>query len=513
MPSRSPAHARPLGLRALLSLAATLLASAAAAQSGEAWKVEGAPPGARIVVATFFGELLPGFDAVAEDFEQRTGIELAVQAIPYGSYPLWVRTQILSREPPEALLLESTLMGQYGDSGLLAGFDEAVQTPNPLDASATAAWREEFRFPLLQQARDARGRLWYLPYTQYSVGFFHNRSITDPLGLEPPATWDAMLANFRAVKANNQTAMVTAIKANDAQSVWAAALLLECLMRPRIPEVNLQHAPGWSFDPLDRHCTLDERIGIEERLVAFERGIIDPARSPQFDEATRLMQEFSTTWRPDFLSLDGQEVYELFSKGGIAHTMNGTWYFGTLLSDLELLREVAPEAAFEYGTFPFPELTSASTKLPLAGGINQNAGMRACFIVPRQPRSPWRERAGRLLVHYLTLPDVAQRVFDNSQSWDIPALARVRPKAEADPLMPTSQYAYLPVADYMGYDDQSIGEFWPLWQELLGGRIERPEFLRRLSAQHHAALKRVAAVVGDDLDREFLRRELGRDTP
>jgi hypothetical protein len=223
------------------------------------------------------------------------------------------------------------------------------------------------------------------------------------------------------------------------------------------------------------------------------------------------MKDFSTVWRPDFLSLDGQEVYEAFSRGGVAHTMNGTWYFGTLLSDLELLGEVAPERVFDYETFGFPDLTSASTTLPLAGGINQNAGMRACLILPRQPRGEWRERAAVLLAHYLTIPEVAQRALDNSQSWDISALEEVRPRAEAEPLLPRMQFAFLPVADFMGYDEQSIGQFWPLWQDFLGGKVTQEKFLAELSSLHRESLLRVARRAGDELDRAFIRRELGKD--
>lgn len=504
-------------LTTFLAASAALLL-AAGAHSAEAhrapeWTVEGAPPGARIVVATFFGEMLPGFRAVADDFHDRTGIRMVPQSIPYSAYALWVRTQFLSREPPEVLLLESALMGQYGEAGLLVPFDDAVMRPNPLRGDGAGDWGGDFRFPLIQQARDVRGRLWFLPYTQYGVGFFENRAMTGPLGLEPPRTWDGMMANMRAVRDSGRTAMMTAIKPNDAQTVWAAALLLEALTRPLIPQVNIDHAPGWVFDPMDRATTLDERISIEERIIAFERGLIDPARSPEFAEVARLMKEFSEVWRPDFLGLDGQEVFEAFSRGETAYAMNGTWFFGTLLSDLELLGQIAPARVFEYGTFPFPDLDEASTTLLLAGGTNQNAGMRSCFIIPRQPREPWREEAAMLLVHYLTLPEVAQKVFDNSQSWDICALEEVEPKPEAEPLLPESQYAFLPVADFMGYDDQSIGEFWPLWQEFLSGRRTQEEFLARLSANHRAALARVAAATGPALDRGMIRRELGRDFP
>ncbi len=477
------------------------------------WRVEGAPDGARITLATFLGEMIPGLRSVAGDFEERTGIRLVVQSIPYASYALWVRTQILSREPPEVLLLEAALMEQYGTAGLLQGFDEMIGQPNPLRADHEKAWEEDFRFPLVQQARDARGRLWYLPFSQFGLGFFENRTLSESLGLTAPQTWEELMTNMQTIRESGRTAMMTAIRPDDAQTVWAAGMILEALMRPLTEKVNIDHEEGWAFDPMDRETTLRERISLEERVIAFERGLIDPARSPEFEETVRLMQAFSSHWRGDFLSLDVREVFQTFARGGVAYAMNGTWYFGTLLADLELLQEVAPESVFEYGTFPFPELTAESTDLPLAGGINQTAGMRSCFILPRQPTAEWREEAGRLLVHYLTVPSVARKVFANSQSWDIPALEEVDPRPEAEPLLPSSQYAFLPVADFIGYDDQALGEFWPLWQDFLGGRRTRGEFLQRLSQNHRRSLVRLVFSAGGEFDREFVRRELGRDFP
>lgn len=480
--------------------------------SGGGWREHGVPPGSSITFATFFAEMLPGVRAVADDFHELTGIRVHAQAMPYAYHQMWLRTQFLTRTPPEVLMLEGELPNDYGQSGLLINFDGLIDAPNPPWRDGRP-WGEDFRQPLIQQARDVNGDLWFLPYTQYGVGFFYNADTYEELGLSPPATWEDLLSTFRAVRQAGEQTMAVAIKPNDAQSIWAATLILESLTRPLIPEVNIVHADDWEFRPHDPDSTLRERIDLTERIIAFERGLIDPARSPAFAETARIMREFAELWRPDFLSLDGSEVFVLFSRGIVTHTMNGTWYFQTLLSDQELLREVAPEAVFNYETFAFPELTSDTTDLPRAGGINQNAGMRGNLVVPRQQVAPWREEAGLLFVRYITQPEVATRLFEASQSWDICALEETEPRSEAVPLLPESRYAFLPVAMFDGYDNQSREEFWTSWQLFLGGRIDKAQFLEQLSAQHRRALARLARIYTEQIDTELLMAELGRSFP
>src|SRR5690606_1113237 len=119
---------------------------------------------------------------------------------------------------------------------------------------------------------------------------------------------EELLGNFRAVRESGRSALVTAIKPNDHQTLWIADMILELLLRPHAGQVNLQTRQGWSYDPLDPASARGEVITLEERLVAFDRGLIDPARAPAFRETARLVKRLAAEFRPDFLSLDGEEV-------------------------------------------------------------------------------------------------------------------------------------------------------------------------------------------------------------
>ncbi len=477
---------------------------------GSIWAETGAGERGQLTVVSIHEDLLPGIRAVLPEFAAKTGWSAEAQAVPYSAHELWIRTQILSRSAPDVLLVESTdLPWRYGHSGLLVRWDAWLSQPNHYDgAHASRPWIDTFQNELIHQTRDAAGAIWCVPYTQYGVGFFYNRAVYDELGLSPPRTWEELLANFAAVRASGRSALVTAVKPNDHQSLWMADMILELQLRPVAEQVNVQTRAGWKFDALDPECTRGEVITLEERLVAFDRGLIDPARAPAFRETARLIRRLAAEFRPDFLSLDGEEVPRVFARGQSVHFLNGTWYLRPLTAMQRGIAEIAPERVFPWAVFPFPELTAQSTPLPRLGGINQNSGLRACFIVPRRPDDPDRERRAIDLVRFLTAPAVAAESFGRTAVYDLPAMPEVAPKPGAEPLVPKVRYAFLTLAQFRGYDARSEGEFWNLWQGLLGGLIDEDEFVRRLGASHRAALFRLSQEKAAQMDRTFLRQQL-----
>jgi ABC-type glycerol-3-phosphate transport system substrate-binding protein len=468
--------------------------------------------GEPLVLVTFFEEMLPGLRVVAEDFERETGIRVRVQGVPYESYEMWLRTQVLGRTPPDVLIFEGTGVGwSYGQAGRLVGFDEAIERPNPF-AGDDAAWKTHFRPPYLQQARDIDGRLWCLPFTQYGVGFFYNKDAYRNLKLEVPQTWPQLMENSRRVVEAGQTALIIGVRPNDAQSTWMVALFEDCLMRVHAPAVNLRKAsPDWTFDPADPAGSLDERIDLAERIVAFERGIIDPVRAPEYAFIADTIRDYSRYWRPDFLSVDGvDDIMPVFARGESVHLLNGTWYLTDLAIIHGAMREVAPERVFEWSTFPFPELTEEMTPLIRAGGINQNAGLRASLVVPKQPDRPGREALSMKLCQYLTSPGPNGRIFENSRVYDVPVIEGVAAKPQAMPLLVDQKWAFLPISSYLGYDAQANSEFWTAWQRFLGGRTDREQFLEVLGASHRRSLKRQYQRLATDADRVFIREQLGQ---
>jgi len=144
-------------------LAISLCLAACCAAAGAPLELPGAPDEPRIVVCTFFSEMLSGLRAVAGDFEAETGIALEVQAVPYLGYQMWLHARFLAKNAPEVLVLENPgLAWRYGQAGLMTCFDDLVEAPNPF-APQDGPWREAFRKPHLLQSLDTNGRLYLIP--------------------------------------------------------------------------------------------------------------------------------------------------------------------------------------------------------------------------------------------------------------------------------------------------------------------------------------------------------------
>ncbi|MDR2674072.1 MAG: ABC transporter substrate-binding protein [Opitutaceae bacterium] len=504
------ASPRPLLFHAVLCLAAGL--------SGLCG-IRASDTGRPLQVATFFAEFMPGLRETAAAYQAETGAGVRVQGIPYAMHPMWVRTQFLSGSPPDVLILEGTdLPWMYGQAGLLERCDRLLEEPNAWDARHPR-WGDFFEPDLVQLSRDATGALWALPFTQYRVGFFYDRTAYARLGIREPDTWSGLVENFRATTGSGLPAIAVAVKSNDAQSQWMGELMLEFLLRPAAERVNLRHAEGWRFAADDPASVRGEVIDLAERIVAFERGLIDPAKSEAFAEVARLLAEFSKTWRPDFLSLDGEQIFTLFAGGRVAHFLNGTWYVRELRELQKAPGGAAGRPAFAWGVFPFPQLDTRATALPLLGRMPQNAGMRACILMPKRSAgaagragAPEGGRRARVLrfVQYLTSPAVASRFFGEGDVYDPPALRDVSPRAELRALLAPPPPAVLGMAHFNGYDAESTSEFWTAWQRFLGGRVDRRGFLEELSGAQRRALQRLAARYLPDEDRAFVERELGR---
>lgn len=466
-----------------------------------------------IVVVTFFGEILPGLRKVVEGYTAETGRPVTVQGMPYASYEMWLRTQFLSKRPPDVVIIEDTILPwYYGQAGLLTELSEIIKQPNHYTPEPIP-WADEFRQPYIQTCRDATGQLWCLPFTQYGVGFFYDRDIYDQLNLTPPSNWAELTDNFARIKLAGYDVQLTSIAITDGQTVWLSTMLEDCLMRHKIPAVNIDHTEGWRFDPLDPQTTINERIDLTERIIAFEKGIIDPAQATEYKELLRLLRLTTENWNVSLATMDNRELENAFGAGKVVHFLNGTWYLPFLDNFHKIMAEVEPQRVFNWSTFPVPQLTDRSTDLTLAGGINQNAGMRACLIIPTQPHAPNKIDPTIDFCRYLTRPDVMETVMATGGVYDIPAIERAKPLEASKPLLASLGYAYLPISSLTGYDAEAYSIFWTLWQRWFGNDISDDELLKRLSESQRQSLKRLAQRFHDDLDMKLIEKELGPGRP
>jgi ABC-type glycerol-3-phosphate transport system substrate-binding protein len=349
-----------------------------------------------------------------------------------------------------------------------------------------------------------------LPFTQYGTGYFYNKKIYDAASLKPPGTWTEMIKTFRKIKENDLPAHASTFKNDYVTLIWVADIILNCFYREKIPDINLLKKTDVKFDPYDPTSVIDEKIDLSEKIVAFEKGTIDPGVAPEYKEMVSMLYDYAMTWSDDFMASQGVDIYYKFAKGNASSIYNGTWYLSMLDNFQKLLIEISPEKAFDFGVFPFPEITPDCSEFVKAGGIDQNSAVRSFIAVPVQNQK-WRQDAGLLFSQYITSPEAAQVLFEESGTFDLPAMKNVIPRAESLPLLTKQKFASLTVTEMQGFDNQSLSETIVLTQIYFMGEIDIDEFLRRLSKIHRDSLLRLSKVYKNQLDLNFIRDKLGRD--
>jgi ABC-type glycerol-3-phosphate transport system substrate-binding protein len=432
--------------------------------------------------------------------------------MPYTSYKMWVESQFLSKNPPAIFMLENVggYVWDYGQNGMLINFDKYINKKNPFYPAAKT-WKDEFKTVPLASARDLNGNLWTIPFTTYAVAYLYNKKITKEYGVTPPKTWKQFIADGIKIKKHGGSPIRISLTTTDAQIDWVSDIILGCLLRSKIPEINLIHAKGWKFNPYDPKSTVNEKIDLSERIVAFQKGIIDPAKAPAFKVCMKMLKDFSKMWCDDYLGLTGTDVFNFFTAGKNAYLMQGTWGIEPINELLSIMKINHPERAFTWGAFPFPNITKETTDLATAGGVNQNTNMRACIMIPKQ-KEKWKEKAAVLFSQFITAKKNCANVFKHSELYDLPAIKGLKGKKGTEALAHENKFAtFYPFVELWGYNNETRVKFETLNQLYFSNKISMDEYLKRISANQRVSLKQLARIYSKELNRKFMKKELGKD--
>ena len=135
------------------------------------------------VLATFTGDYQNRFEAVLEDFTERTGIPAEYE--PAGEdMGTVLGTQIEGGDPPDvALLPQPGLMREFAAQGDLVPVEDTVG--DLVDANYAEVWRE------LGSYDDDLYGVWYKAANKSF--FYYNTEIFGQAGVEPPETWSELM--------------------------------------------------------------------------------------------------------------------------------------------------------------------------------------------------------------------------------------------------------------------------------------------------------------------------------
>lgn len=149
-----------------------------------------------------------GLRALIADFEQsHPGIKVKSQPISFTDIEQRVLLQVRSGNAPDVAELA-------GNDTLATAETEALQ---PLDTLAGASYTSSV-IPAELQLGKVDGKLLAVPWTVGPVGLWYNKKVLKDAGLDPatpPATWDELLADAKAVHGKNPKTIALGLDSTD----------------------------------------------------------------------------------------------------------------------------------------------------------------------------------------------------------------------------------------------------------------------------------------------------------
>jgi multiple sugar transport system substrate-binding protein len=198
---------RRLPLRALLcALLCAVVGLASACGVGD-----GKPASIKVVIAEYSRDhTRPFWQGLAEQYTKQTGVKVDLQVIDWNSIDQQVTTMIQNNQPPDVLNLNS--FSSYAKDGLLYSADEALSPKT----------REDF-LEAFARGGTYNGALYGFPILASARAFFYNRDLLERAKVEPPRTWDELVAAARKVQAlgNGTIGYALPLGPEEAQAEWS----------------------------------------------------------------------------------------------------------------------------------------------------------------------------------------------------------------------------------------------------------------------------------------------------
>jgi raffinose/stachyose/melibiose transport system substrate-binding protein len=144
-------------------------------------------------------DLIDGFK------DQYPNVDVELQFTAIDDYPKKLQAQASAGDLPDVFAAQSATLAALSKAGQLYDLQDAMLTA-PYDG-ATASWGETFDPVLLSganadmKAQETDGQTYGVPFNAISVAGVYNKEIFDEVGIKPPASFDDMVANCKALDA------------------------------------------------------------------------------------------------------------------------------------------------------------------------------------------------------------------------------------------------------------------------------------------------------------------------
>jgi N,N'-diacetylchitobiose transport system substrate-binding protein len=353
------------------------------------WIMEGTNPDAE-----------PFFNDVATEFKEQTGATLDVQYVEWINALDRFTTGIAGGQLPDVAEVGTTWAQGFADAGALVDVTERVEASGLTDDMVEG----------LVDAGTYEDGLYGMPWYAGIRSIVYRTDVFEKAGIEPPQSWDDLVAACDAIKAAEPGMIPFPIAGNSEYGVdafiWGAG-----------GDIATESDGHWT-------ATLDSeeaREGISFYTgLATEHGCSTPAAS---------------TWDETHLS-------EAFSAGDAAMIMAGNWTPGALV-------EANPELEGKIGAFPVPGPEEGTLSPSFLGG-----SVLSIFNQTEHPELAW------AFVEMMATDEFAQRWYEDSGFFPGQASLLEQIQSQGGPLI-------APFAQQMAEASESV-PYTPLYADIQG---------------------------------------------
>lgn len=446
------------------------------------------------------------------------GIIVKEQSIPYTNYATWVKTQLTGGTAPEVLFVESA--NDYKSMDLIISLNDYLAKSNPYSTSGKT-WKEDFVQPYVDAGVDSSGSVNMVPWTCFVLGVFYNKDAFDQAGVQPPKTWEEWVKVNQKLKDTfpDKTPWSMAVKPNDAQTDWLLSQMLAAVLRSDIPNLNLRHKDGWSFDANNPLSIIGEVLTPDEKMVGYKKGLLDPVKNPAYADIFKLLKQMTPFWGKDFLAVDGKDTPNNFLSGSALQFYNGTWMAGGIDATIKtLISEGKAQKAFKWGMFPVPPVEGDQNFK--AGNIQQLTGLRNGFAIKKTADANKTKIAvdfaqyitsQKIAKELMSLKDPKTGAFYNS---DMSVVDGVPANDMLTGLSAKQKYADMAfgrmVYSQLAYDQEDFDSIIANLQMYLGDKLSEDKFLKSLSDSNFKAINRLLKSSKDQIDQKWMDEQLAQ---
>lgn len=298
--------------------------------------------------------------------EKQDKVELEIGTAPgtLDKRKTWLTTVLQGKNPPTLFSNRVAWSFDQSKKDRVKDLAPYLDQPNPYNDDKT--WKDTFDSNIFDQLKDPSDENKIPSFTAktVSVRILYNKDIFDKYDLKPPESFAEFMDLQKKLKDNGVTPYAAANHGEgDFTWSWSERLLASSLM-------DFEGDDGL-FAKYD--FNENGRLDQNEMAAAIDQGDIDMTK-PQFTDAYKLLKEWSQYWAEGYNSTKKNDAYDMFLRGEAAMTF-------TLSSNLQYFQE-SEVNDFDYASFPFPKVTSDSSKYANGTLFEMGAGPDDTYSIP-----------------------------------------------------------------------------------------------------------------------------------